>query len=622
LSRIALWYRGVEQPIEISPNGTIQFVARPVRSRYHSDSIYWLTRETQPGLRAAPVLAPGLPVAWEDDARYDAHVAAPNGDHWYAAELASDDPDRAALHVVLTLPVALSAGTRLHVALASTVVSAHHVAVMANGQALTPLTWTGTGAYSVTVSLPAVPAGQLALDLRSVTPTDVVLVDRIELPDVAPSFSAQPTTPEVTRGFGLDLARSPGLGQSGASFLIITHSIFRPALDALISAHRQRGDTVAVLDVQAVYDAFSFGERDPEAIWSLIRTAAASWSPAPRAVLLVGAGSVKMRVTPDQADPTFIPPYLVMADPVRGEIACDTCYSRLDTDNALEDPLPDLPIGRFPVRTLDEAEIVAAKTVTALTSPPPGVWRSQTLWLTDNDFQADGAPDPAGSFVQTAETGVSTLPIGIQAQKFYYAPDRPASGPYDGDVGRLRCRLFRVIDGGSKYDLHCPQNPMGAETGAALWVYVGHGSPWQWAVTSPQDATPYLFYLYDADARKNGERLPVLLSMTCLSGDWANPILQTTDERLLLKWGGGTVASLSATGEGVNTGHTLLLAGLLPHLFAKVGDRTLGAAHLAGLAALNGRYQDLAFSFGILGDPDVSMPFVPTQAVYLPIVNR
>ncbi len=134
---------------------------------------------------------------------------------------------------------------------------------------------------------------------------------------------------------------------------------------------------------------------------------------------------------------------------------------------------------------------------------------------------------------------------------------------------------------------------------------------------------------YDVDGRKNGDRLPIMLSMTCLTGDWANPVLMTTDERMVLAPNGGAIASLSATGEGVNTAHAELLRGLLPHLFetGQAGgkiDRSLGAAHLAGLQRLvgNGLSRDLAYSFGILGDPDVALPFVASHSLFLPQVQR
>ena len=58
-------------------------------------------------------------------------------------------------------------------------------------------------------------------------------------------------------------------------------------------------------------------------------------------------------------------------------------------------------------------------------------------------------------------------------------------------------------------------------------------------------------------------------------------------------------------------------------LFAPRGERTLGSAHLAGLRTIvaSGEHLDLAYSFGILGDPLVTVPFVPTHTRYLPLLS-
>lgn len=189
---------------------------------------------------------------------------------------------------------------------------------------------------------------------------------------------------------------------------------------------------------------------------------------------------------------TLIPPYFVDADPVRGEIACDTCYTRIDTDDPLADPLPDLPIGRLPARTLADAQTIVRKTAQMLTAPPPGRWRTQAL-LADNDHNLQRQPDPAGSFVATTETAAALLPRGMHAQRVYYAPDRPSGHGFSHDVAELRCRLFRALDGGSQADRSCALLPPGTEPGAALWIYTGHGSPWQWAETSLSAPTPYLW---------------------------------------------------------------------------------------------------------------------------------
>ncbi|HEX6293007.1 MAG TPA: C25 family cysteine peptidase [Herpetosiphonaceae bacterium] len=630
---IQLWRTGQEVPIDLNgvadgrldPSDTIRFVSPRTTSRWSTVATYWLASDTVDGLRGTPQLAPGDPIRWEEDALYQTRWPSLNGDRWYGRELVSV-PERDRTRIDLSLPVSAPAGTRLQLAVVGTTPQPHTLTLAANGRALDPLRWSGTAPYLGSVLLPfTVLPGVLQLDVTLAgSQADRVLLDWVALPDVRPAYPATPTTPRVERGPGFDPTFGPAPGQPGATFLIITHASLRPALDPLIAAHRQRGDTVGVVDVQTAYDAWSWGDRTPEAIRSLIRTAVTQWQPAPRAILLVGAGTVRMRVEPGATDPTLIPPYLVAADPIRGEIACDTCYTRLDAADPLQDLLPNLPIGRFPARTLAEAQTLVRKTVTALTAPPSGAWQTRALLLTDNDREPDGRVDPAGSFVATAETMMSVLPRGIHGERFYFAPDRPTGQGFYQEAAELRCRLFRALDGGSPHDRACPPLAVGTEPGAALWIYVGHGSPWQWAATTPTSPTPYLWYLYDADARTNGARLPILLSLTCLSGDWANPTLMTTDERMVLHTQGGAIASLSATGEGVNTAHTDLARGVLPTLFATHGDRTLGAAHLAGLRRVvaSGTHVELAFSFGILGDPDVALPFVPTSTAWVPLVGR
>lgn len=330
-----------------------------------------------------------------------------------------------------------------------------------------------------------------------------------------------------------------------------------------------------------------------------------------------------MRFAAGQTDTTFIPPYLVDADPSLGEIACDTCYTRLDSADPLDDLVPDIPIGRLPVRTVEEAATVIAKTVTALTAPPSGSWQQQAIILADNDHEADGTPDKAGGFVQMAETDRALLPASWQATRVYYAPDHTTAAPFYTDALTTRCAFFRALDG-STSDRRCPTSITSAPTtnGAALLLYVGHASPWQWATTELDGDPPYLYNLYDADRLINGGRLPISLVMSCLSGAFANPDLVTIDERLLVHGGGGDVASLSSSGLVIDAGQAAITKGLLPVLLQRGG--MLGAAHLAGLRSLAdaGVGTALAYSFNVLGDPEIMLPQVQRGTAYLPVVTR
>ena len=145
----------------------------------------------------------------------------------------------------------------------------------------------------------------------------------------------------------------------GADYLIITHADFAGALLPLVAHRRGQGLRVVVVDVQDVYDEFSAGRLDPEAIRSFIAYASAQWSkPAPSYVLLVGDGSYDFLGYSGYGSRNYIPPYLQMVNPIWGETAADNRYAMLD-----DDLLPDLMLGRLPVSSPAEAAIVVQKIV-------------------------------------------------------------------------------------------------------------------------------------------------------------------------------------------------------------------------------------------------------------------
>ena len=628
-ANLHVWRDGVEVPVAIAGAGstlagaTVRFIGHQNRSRFTSEAVYWLTHDATPGLRAPVALAPGEPLRWEEDTVYNSRYAAPDGDRWFGREVQSGGT----VSITLTLPAAIPAGARLRVGVVAQTQRDHTLHVAANGRAVGMLGWNDVGslpeAQTLELTLPALPAGPLRLDLALASaglPSDAVLIDFVELPDLRPPFAATAIVPTVAAHQPHDLETGPEPGVAGADYLIISHRTFLDALAPLVALKQAQGQKVAVVDVQDAYDVWSFGARDPEAIRSLVRTGAARWHPAPRAVLLVGAGTVLMRPPLGQSDTTFVPPYLLAADPWLGEIPCDSCYTRLDGDDPLGDPLPDIAIGRLPVRTAEEARTVVAKTVAALSAPPSGPWRHHALLLADNDREADGTPDPAGGFVATGEAARSLLPAPWQATTVYYAPERPTAAPFYADGLLARCALFRGLDG-SQADTRCPPDTGRSPDGAALLVYVGHASPWQWATTTLDGDPPSLYSLYDADRLANGGRLPILLSLSCLTGAFANPELPTTDERLLLHPGGGTVASLSSAGLVVDGGQQVFAAGLLPALTQPSG--TLGAAHLAGLRALHeaGASSSMGYSYTLFGDPQITLPQRQEEKTYLPIVR-
>lgn len=679
-------YRGACNPaneVALERGATLfRFYGAPSTSRYSASATYWLRQESATGLSMATrsVAGSGAPaqtamLATADGRTagsplYDTNYPGDDGDHFFQADLRAGST----LPISFTVAHAIAGPATLRLSLQGITTGQHHLQLSFDGAPLGEQTWSGATTFSATVdagagplasgthilrisipdgaidaiqldaatlSYPArlvAPAGQLVFDgaaggrtyaVTGFGGTTALLYDirdplrPVRLTGAAAGSSvvwqdapAQPAryallTPSQALHPSIAADAPSHLAQGGADYIILGYGPFLPALAPLAGYYRGKGLRVATVDVQDAYDEFNGGELHPEALRSFLRYAYASWArPAPTYVLLVGDGTYDFRDRLGYGWASFVPPYMADVDPWMGEAACETCYARVQTDDPRDEPLPDLYIGRMPVRSADQASTVVAKTLGYLTAAPRGGWQATSLFLADNVYDADGQLDPAGDFVAVAEGAIRKLPPGTAARRFYYDPS-PGGGSkpsHYANPAALRDAFFRAFD-----------------DGAALVTYVGHANYWQWAYTEANTQPPYLWYLYDADARSNGGRLPVLIALTCLTGFFQEPALPSTDERLLTHAGGGIVAGFSSAGLGVNQGHAVFSQAVIRALYSRdPSARSLGAAQQAGFAAVraSGCCAEVTFTYEILGDPALRLSFVPTNARFLPLVQR
>ncbi len=373
---------------------------------------------------------------------------------------------------------------------------------------------------------------------------------------------------------------------SGADYLIISPAAFVPALTGLISLRRSQGLLVAVEDLQAIYDAFD-GRPTPDALHAYLQNAYASWNPRPAYLLLVGDGTFDPKRYRADSKATLLPPYLADVDPWMGETAADNRYVLLDGGG---DTLPDLLVGRLPVNTITETQIVVDKIVGYESDPYPGGWNGNIVFVA-------GAGDEAGDFAADAQALASAyIRVPFSARPIYFAP--PATTVTD-------TRQAILTDWNA---------------GAGLLLYNGHASVRQW------DAAR-LFHRDDVAGLGNDGRLPVVLEMTCFTGFFHEPSGTTLDETLLRAAGGGALAVWGSTGLGVATGHQQLAQGFLASTFQSQGG-SIGAATLSGklaLAASASSALDLLETFTLLGDPAtrLNLTLVPwAYTGYLPLLQR
>ena len=374
----------------------------------------------------------------------------------------------------------------------------------------------------------------------------------------------------------------PDLGSSnGADYLIITHRDFITSMQTLAAYRAAEGLRVKIIDVDDLYNQFNDGLYHPIAIKNFLKYAYANWQPpAPTYVLLVGDGHWNFKnFNPAKygTPPNFMPPNLGWVDPYQGEV--DTANELVELVGS--DPLPDMLVGRLPVNTATEANIVVNKIINYEAQAKSLPYRQRMM------FVADNVPDPknAGDFVQISNDLINTVLPST------YLPDRVYANNYSCPPGIGPCPLMN-------YAITSTMN----QTGALFVNYIGHASLNRWGDES---------FLVNADVAtlNNLNRLPIILSMTCLDGYWLYPNSSGLMETMLRAANGGSVASFSPTGLGVSTGHDRLERGLLNAVFQQ-GFARLGWAAQAGKLELyaSGQNYDLIDTFTVFGDPALRLP--------------
>jgi uncharacterized repeat protein (TIGR01451 family) len=371
--------------------------------------------------------------------------------------------------------------------------------------------------------------------------------------------------------------RSPA---NGADYVIITHGDFTADVLPLAEHRRSQGLRTAVVDVADVYDAFNHGIFNPVAIRDFLAYAYKNWTPpAPSYVLLVGDGHYDFKDNFGRGAPVYVPPYLADADPWMGETAADNRYVCVSGD----DTLPDMHLGRLPVKTRAEARTQVDKILAYERDPAGGDWNRKALFVADN-------ADDAGDFAALSDAIADHyLPAPYTPEKAYYGVTHPTP------VSVTRA-ITRAIN-----------------EGRLLVNYVGHASPSFWAWEK-------LLEKSDLGSLTETPGPPLMVPLTCLEGYYIHPSAPERDrssfaESIVRVAGGGAIASWSPTGLGVSTGHDLLEKGLFQAIFFdgvhQVGPATTRAK--LHLYANSGGYRELLDTYLLFGDPALHLNVLKTD---------
>jgi Peptidase family C25 len=276
--------------------------------------------------------------------------------------------------------------------------------------------------------------------------------------------------------------------QEGFDMVMISHANFVQSLGPLVSLHQGQGLKTAVIDVEDLYDEFNFGEKSPNALKDFLSTAKAEWQLPPRFVMLVGDATFDPRNYLGTGNFDFVPTYLV--DTAQLQTASDDWYADFSGQG-----LPQMAIGRLPVRTAQEAAALVSKIVNYDQSGDAG-WKQQVLLVEDQDDSED-------NFQGDAAAVKALLPGDLTVSEISES---------DPNASELLLNSLNV-------------------QGEAMVDYIGHGSEEVWASS--------LFNSTDAGGLTNGPMVPFVVSMTCLNGYFQDVYGTALTKALIEAPGGG-----------------------------------------------------------------------------------
>jgi hypothetical protein len=336
--------------------------------------------------------------------------------------------------------------------------------------------------------------------------------------------------------------------QAGFDMVMISHANFVQSLTPLVTLHQGEGRKVAVIDVEELYDEFNFGEKNPYALKDFLRTAQAQWQLKPRFVLLAGDATYDPRNYLGVGNFDFVPTYLV--DTAMLETASDDWFADFSGQG-----LPQMAIGRLPVRTAQEAAALVSKIV-KYDQSGAAAWKKQVLLVTDQNDSGD-------NFQGDTAAVKALLP---------------------GDL-----TVSEIVQGSSANGLLL--NSLNVQ-GQAIVNFTGHGSEEVW--------TSGLFSSTNADGLTNGSKVPFVVSMTCLNGYFQDVYGTALAKALMEASGGGALAVWASSGLTNSGPQAAMNQALIKALFG-TQPMTLGEAAASAKTAVSD--PDVRRTWILFGDP-------------------
>ncbi len=362
---------------------------------------------------------------------------------------------------------------------------------------------------------------------------------------------------------------------NGADYLVVYNSLFNSQAEQL-RAYRQSHDNFRSVkaEVEDIYDIFNYGLADPVAIRNFVKYIYESWQlPKLKFICLFGRGSLDPKK--NSSSSAYYQNYV----PVFGNPNSDGYFANLRYGTFYYND--EISVGRIPAYYTSEAQTMVDKII-AYENEPPAKW-----WKTFSYITGGGTFPEQQSHQQRSDFEIGTYiippPISGEPHKIY----RTDSSGYV---------TFNYADSIKNY----------INRGTLFVNFRGHAGSQDWEVG-----------MHDPNVLNNGNKLPIILSLTCFTGENAKTDHRGFGERFMYLNNKGSIGFVGTTGwsylyDGNNLG-TYIIQTFKIDSARRMGDLLKSAGASMAMDSLSFSTRHTVNCYNLLGDPAVKlrMPRIP-----------
>ncbi len=346
------------------------------------------------------------------------------------------------------------------------------------------------------------------------------------------------------------------------NYVIISHPMFMgEMLDTYVTQRKSEGWRIKVVNVEDIYTAYGYGMKTPEAIKAYLSEAKRKGV---THVQLVGASNHDYHDYFGLGSVSFIPSIYVFTKPTISYTPSDTSYV---TD---ANGMPEMAIGRWPVRTMEDLEAVINKTLN---------------WNSSGQSASHTALFIAA---QDEENTKYAKQMDEMAEKF------EATGKWNSISRVYLDDLIKEHDEDTESAVSAAREEIieSLNNGASITTFSGHSSPSKWSYDG-------LLRESDISTLTNEEKTTIVLPLACYSTYVETPATNTMAYQLLSKSENGAVAIYGATLFSRYSKNGVVASSIIEQLLK---GETLGEAVLNTKQNLGNGYQDAILGGTLLGD--------------------